>query len=765
MRTLSTYHPYKSFVASILLLLSYCSYEAIGAEGVIPHEDNEKRSLQISHHGNKICVDPKYFPHFRDNTTSFLKSSKETNIFNRVSDDTVTVYSEIGCKGKSTSFPLSHQESKCDYCWDSCGEKFSDGSDAHTNVRSVQIPQGVVAVAMNTCVGSFGYSDPGYKGVLEPGCRDLIGDFSGVGHFYFAAETSTTGQYEYMGKPVYESGAFKSKMSTEHWNYGPGGIENAEGTSWYQHIFELLDPTEPRVGLQVGTGGTWLQPNSDWQAGDPCVCSPLGWPATGGGETCNKQDLTKCTNGCCGTNGCAGLLQTMEGGAGYWLNRLPQTRVKWVIGSHTKCYDHWHYAPLQDAFDNGNLKCDKLGVIVVTNRLLYPHDGISFSGDGMFGHAWINTPFGKTQKNDKKRSITLILDTKNFKGPVAYMLPKYYLRTSQWKDQNGNYHPKQTLGNTVMRTGGASFEFGYVPVYGHQDSQRKIRLPNMQFPLNEGSNKVVLMSGGKSYTSTADLYDPLQKAMSSAKSPLDEGKLLRLNSGYVHPCSTSNKEFNLDFEGKTLEIGATMSRREESDGMCSAVVSFDRQSPALDCNTTYCKLRNSYKVSEGSLEKKNNEWFWSSGNLIPYENMPDKLKGPYSEVFPNQSFDQKKYDHRTPKKLCGSKPSKNKFYCRRTSAGDWIGWKWYKFSEQPGLQQMNYSTKRKKFLQKRIVRLHKKMEATSPLNHWLKTPESMPELVTIDPKLIINPPSDRKYGHVPIVTYQGTSKPIPCVMK
>ncbi len=46
-------------------------------------------------------------------------------------------------------------------------------------------------------------------------------------------------------------------MSTEHWMYGPGGIDNAQGGSWYQYIFELLDPTIPRMRFQTGTGGTW----------------------------------------------------------------------------------------------------------------------------------------------------------------------------------------------------------------------------------------------------------------------------------------------------------------------------------------------------------------------------------------------------------------------------------------------------------------------------------------------------------------------------
>ena len=54
------------------------------------------------------------------------------------------------------------------------------------------------------------------------------------------------------------------------------------------------------------------------------------------------------------------------------------------------------------------------------------------------------------------------------------------------------------------------------------------------------------------------------------------------------------------------------------------------------------------------------------------------------------------------------------------------------------------------------------MEANAPLNAWLKTPESMKDLVKIDPKLLITPPDKLKYGFVPIVVYQGMNKPAPC---
>ena len=61
-----------------------------------------------------------------------------------------------------------------------------------------------------------------------------------------------------------------------------------------------------------------------------------------------------------------------------------------------------------------------------------------------------------------------------------------------------------------------------------------------------------------------------------------------------------------------------------------------------------------------------------------------------------------------------------------------------------------------------MINLHKKMQKKSPLNEWLKTPPSAPDLVKVDPKLLIKPPKKFKFGFVPIVVYQGMEKPKPC---
>lgn len=236
--------------------------------------------LKVHKNGKEICFNAEMFP---DGVPAIYgeqvvppkpvsSSNTSKNLFNEENgeeqsnkapaasfvsgNEIVTAYQQNGCKGRSLSFPLSHVEGRCNYCWDSCSASFDDGTPAHTEVMSIYIPEGVVAIAFASCLGSFGYSDPGYKGVLEPGCNDIGKEY--IVHVTFAEESvSNPGTYEVLGKENFSNGNFESEMSTEHWMYGPGGIDNAEGTSWYQYIFELLDPTEPRMMFQVGNGGTW----------------------------------------------------------------------------------------------------------------------------------------------------------------------------------------------------------------------------------------------------------------------------------------------------------------------------------------------------------------------------------------------------------------------------------------------------------------------------------------------------------------------------
>ena len=122
------------------------------------------------------------------------------------------------------------------------------------------------------------------------------------------------------------------------------------------------------------------------------------------------------------------------------------------------------------------------------------------------------------------------------------------------------------------------------------------------------------------------------------------------------------------------------------------------------------------------------------------------------------------YDRSSNKNLCGSTPANDLMYCVQSLAGDWVGYRWYKFTDQPGIQRLNLDAEKKANLQARIERLHEALNQNMHLNQWLKPPaDGVPELVEVDPAhLIKDLPQGMEVGYVPLAVYQGMSKPQGC---
>ena len=724
---------------------------------------------------------------------------------------TVELFKSPGCTGTSLSVPVGHAESNCRYCIDTCGEKFSDGADAHGTSKSIMVPAGYIALTYSTCSGSFGYSDPGFQGVLKEGCQEINnkGNVYQHAHFVFATESATTpGTYELAGVAPKTAGPFSSQLTTGHWSFGPGGSSNADGTSWYTYIFDLLEPTQQRMRFQVGTGGTWLKPQlPTWTKGvDACRCDPGRWPATEGGQSCQAADKRTCTNGCCGTNGCTGLYQTMEGGTGYWNNQLPTSAPKWRINAVTGCYKTETASPLWSFYGN-KLTCDNLGVIPVSNRLLIAPDGIAFQSEGMLGQAWVDTPLGWTSDADAssgRRFWSLVLDTANFKGPVGYLLPEYWSSTthSKWQDStSGSFHPSSDFGNSGMNTGGGAFEWHTIPVVGSQGataSDRTIRIPQMRMGLNDEQQtaatttttekkkkRTVLMTGFKSWKNTpASLRDPLEAVLSGSatSSPANadwEAALMPATAGTTHSCPGSkNEKLKLSFEGKQLDFGGTIVTAQEG-AACVAAVNWAESNANADCSSgTHCSFKTAYQVTEETIVKDQAAGTLTvvPGELKPLSAEPSALQAAGS--FPGAG--SKTYDRKDPaSQLCGAvaavpaasssaaaaAASANTLWCRQSKAGDWMGWRWYKFTEQPGFQRLNLPSDKKAFVQARVERLHRATAPKAPLNEWLKAPTdgSLPPLVEVDVSSIVAPPCGLEYGYVPVVVYQAMTKPAGCV--
>merc|ERR1712072_502407 len=106
-------------------------------------------------------------------------------------------------------------------------------------------------------------------------------------------------------------------------------------------------------------------------------------------------------------------------------------------------------------------------------------------------------------------------------------------------------------------------------------------------------------------------------------------------------------------------------------------------------------------------------------------------------------------------------PADKILYCAKTFEDTWIGYRWYRFVDQPGLQQMHLSATERAFMQKRVETLHRLVPTS--VSRWINGREAAAEgLASMDPAAIATPPKGLEIGYVPIILYQGVKKPADC---
>ena len=123
----------------------------------------------------------------------------------------------------------------------------------------------------------------------------------------------------------------------------------------------------------------------------------------------------------------------------------------------------------------------------------------------------------------------------------------------------------------------------------------------------------------------------------------------------------------------------------------------------------------------------------------------------------------------------GPAPRDSQLYCTRTADATWIAWRWYRFVDQPEMNQVFLSIPEserdaaKCYMQQRIENLHAAQQGSgdSAGTRWFKPPQGadkLPaELVSIDSALLMTPPTGMEVGFVPIPVFQRKrAKPSDC---
>ncbi len=394
-----------------------------------------------------------------------------------------------------------------------------------------------------------------------------------------------------------------------------GGTGHAVGGhAWYQRQFSLIhyepEDGEGTIVTNFGMSGSWMQP---WPVEYPS--NPCGG-GSGGGPSRPVDYMT------------------FEGGSSY-AESVFGREPKWKVGDSVGCYRAYTQSSM---FHTAELKphacswedSDKLnpnhkrsmGLAQLSNRLLLFPDGQSFEREGMLGVSYARTPFGKLNATDRRNFWSVIIDSENYAGPVAYFLPEFWKLRPKGQEEKMKDYQDFSNSQGIQMTASPAWECHAMPNYVDGDVHKLIK---MSAPQRNG--RTVLWMGQRAH-GDSELMDPLEGALSSGA--LDLSRLLR--DGVARPSCQGSGDAKF--------------------GSVAAWATYDDVIENGDCLWTL-KVRNSSCPRDGVCDVPQ---YYKSGESVDPSQASAALR---SQRFPTRPFDQKKaYDalSQAPKGGCRDSP-------------------------------------------------------------------------------------------------------------
>jgi len=574
------------------------------------------------------------------------------------------------------------------------------------------------------------------------------------------------------------------------WDYtkAPEPANGVYGWSYYIRAFDLIRDTPVR---EIGWG-QWSKPGSPTDGLEVCGLHPHGftceettpdeWTPTGSLKGCGSTsytELEECKVWCCGEEEKCGVRGSIEGGMGYWMYTLETPHVKWMLPGATNA----NYEIFGGTFLNDRPQtCSTLGGAVrISNSILIPNSFVHFdqesdSIDGFMGYMLTRTPIGKRSTEDNANYWTIIIDALNFSGPVMYMSAWFWDSRINWNPKSVSWSDHRALITYIAQ--GFEGSIGSHVLTIPNGGGKWLKTNQIVFPKDNGSNTTTLFTGHSQFNNdwAAVAMEPMLSGTGSAESQKPSHIMQSYLMDRVKPeCNIPGEHSAWSLETDETDddpetdiggfgVGDTVPNDapflEESDAAsCHARLTLNTEK--LQCGSTFCKtrkyIRQVKKGSEFTPLKKNKvpKHIKKALNSIKFK--PTKLNdGRY--LGPPAQTEKACFD--TP----GPSPSDSRLYCTRTQSGTWLGFKWYRFIDQPELNQVFASMEKSErdsarcFMQARIERLHEAQSSGQGIPRWFDAPQGASDLpkakVGIDPALILTPPTGLEKGFVPIPLYE-----------
>lgn len=451
------------------------------------------------------------------------------------------------------------------------------------------------------------------------------------------------------------------------------------------------------------------------------------------------------------------LYSDIEGGLGWWRDtRFATETPKFIMGGVALNFSEWANGPGAGKGRNWEKPTGKYGVAQLSPCLLWPPDGLNLrqgTCNEVFGYGYLNLPLTEPKSVTAGKDVptggncwTLFLNTRNFKGPVAFFTPYFWSRATVDDPSIGGLfldsRPAQPNKAIQMET-------QYVPALEAKDASGTTyaRIAPTLFPRDANGDSPVV------HRITA--YDK-SAIWQSVKSWLDNGTpastQFNVNGAAVHTFTGKG--------GSTWKIYPPNVAKEEKSPLAwnsfATPVALDSVTYGYRWNfdlvsKTQLKDRSTVTLPEyyRLVKKANDKTEWV---VVPASEVPEETGLAKAEFHRPKSEVMEAYVTPDDANSCWKKPGPVAGpFDAKLGDGSVVTYYWYRFADQPAIMNADMSDAERETLQSRVEKLHQ---------HWTKDREYLPpptvgQLADLDPALIVTPPKGFDIGYVPIVTRQG----------
>ena len=451
------------------------------------------------------------------------------------------------------------------------------------------------------------------------------------------------------------------------------------------------------------------------------------------------------------------LYSDVEGGLGWWRDtRFPTETPKFIMGGVGPNFSEVANGPAH-GWGTWDEPRGLYGVAQLSPWLLFPIDGLNLKqGEcgGLFGYGYLSLPLFEAKPTTDGQNVptgnqcwTLFLNTRNFKGPVAFFTPYFWSHA-------GLKEPRlvgQLLDTRPMEPNRAvQMETQWIPCRIATDSRGDsyARIAPTSFPCG-ADGRSVLVHRDTAYNRKA-LWDAVEAWFAGGKPA----------SGAIDPQGAYVRTFS----GKgyaTWEI--CVPKPDGSEGKAPIVWEAFATPTAVTPHTygyqwdftlatrtdsqagPLVTLPEYYHLENGDDEKKA-RWVPVPPDQVPAETKLQEIRWERPAEGPEEPYTTP--DDRTS---CWKKPGPVAGpFKARLGDGSVVTYYWYRFADQPALLNADLTPEERERLQARVEKLHRAW----PRNRNYLPPPTIGRLAELDPAQIVRPPKGLEVGYVPIATRQ-----------